>query len=81
MDSGVAIAVLVIYFTLQYPANGTIGENTIQSWWGNTVYKNTLDAKAASYYQPDNVTFGYAQTLIPYTLLMLTSPICRPKHW
>ena len=60
MDSGVAIAVLIIYFTLQYPANGSIGENTIQSWWGNTVFKNTLDAKAASYYPTVNVTFGYA---------------------
>ncbi|KAH9840538.1 OPT oligopeptide transporter protein-domain-containing protein [Rhodofomes roseus] len=62
MDSGVAIAVLIIYFTLQYPANGTIGESTIQSWWGNTVYKNTLDANMTTYYKLfGNQTFGPKQ--------------------
>ncbi|KAH9917728.1 OPT oligopeptide transporter [Fomitopsis serialis] len=50
MDSGVAIAVLVIYFTLQYPANGSIGNGTIQSWWGNTVYKRTMDAQSVTYF-------------------------------
>ncbi|KAJ4477681.1 small oligopeptide transporter, partial [Lentinula edodes] len=37
LDSGLAISVIIIYFALQYPKNGTIGKNTILSWWGNTV--------------------------------------------
>ena len=30
--------------SLQYPLNGAIGKDTIQTWWGNTVYTNTADA-------------------------------------
>ncbi|KAG6841177.1 hypothetical protein C0991_001102 [Blastosporella zonata] len=44
MDSGVAVSAVLIFFILQYPKNGTIGLNTIQSWWGNSVYINTADA-------------------------------------
>ena len=29
--------------SLQYPANGNVGQNSILSWWGNTVWMNTLD--------------------------------------
>ncbi|KAF8181623.1 small oligopeptide transporter [Pholiota molesta] len=29
--------------SLQYPLNGNIGRSSVQQWWGNTVYKNTLD--------------------------------------
>jgi len=36
LDSGVAVSVVLIFFCLQYPKNGTIGLNTIQTWWGNT---------------------------------------------
>ncbi|KAG6836671.1 hypothetical protein H0H93_005089 [Arthromyces matolae] len=43
MDSGVAVAAVLIFFILQFPKNGTIGENTIQTWWGNSVYMNTAD--------------------------------------
>jgi hypothetical protein len=43
LDAGYAIGVLFIFFVLQYPKNGTIGLNTIQAWWGNTVYTNTAD--------------------------------------
>jgi OPT family small oligopeptide transporter len=35
LDAGVAIAVILIFFCLQYPKNGEIGINTIQVWWGN----------------------------------------------
>ncbi|RXW17009.1 hypothetical protein EST38_g8852 [Candolleomyces aberdarensis] len=44
LDSGVAISVIVIFFCLQYPQNGTIGLETIQAWWGNTVFINTADS-------------------------------------
>jgi len=42
---------------LQYPQNGAIGANNIAKWWGNTVFLNTLDGQAASYYTV-NGTFG-----------------------
>ncbi|KZT03114.1 OPT oligopeptide transporter [Laetiporus sulphureus 93-53] len=58
LDSGVAISVILIYFCLQYPANGSIGEKTIQSWWGNTVYKNTSDYKSTPLLSVGNGTFG-----------------------
>ncbi|KAF9529995.1 OPT oligopeptide transporter [Crepidotus variabilis] len=43
LDSGVAVGMVLIFFMLQYPANGTIGENNILKWWGNTVNANTAD--------------------------------------
>ncbi|EJD53618.1 OPT oligopeptide transporter [Auricularia subglabra TFB-10046 SS5] len=43
LDSGVAIATIIIFFALQFPKNGTIGKNTIQTWWGNSVYGETAD--------------------------------------
>ncbi|KAI0776983.1 small oligopeptide transporter [Trametes elegans] len=43
LDSGVAIAVILIFFCLQYPRNGTIGAHTLAAWWGNTVSTKTAD--------------------------------------
>ncbi|KAI5121403.1 hypothetical protein M0805_003175 [Coniferiporia weirii] len=43
LDSGVAISVILIFFCLEYPRNGTIGENTLMKWWGNTVFTKTAD--------------------------------------
>jgi len=43
LDAGTAIGVVLIFLCLQYPLSGTIGANTIQQWWGNTVYQNTVD--------------------------------------
>ncbi|KAK7065013.1 sexual differentiation process protein isp4 [Favolaschia claudopus] len=37
LDSGVAVSILVIFFALQFPKNGTIGLTNIQAWWGNTI--------------------------------------------
>ncbi|CAE6436660.1 Sexual differentiation process protein isp4 OS=Schizosaccharomyces pombe (strain 972 / ATCC 24843) GN=isp4 PE=2 SV=2 [Rhizoctonia solani AG-1 IB] len=45
LDSGVAISIVVIFFCLQYPKNGTIGENNVLKWWGNNVYVDTADYK------------------------------------
>ena len=53
LDGGVAMSSLLIYFILQYPRKGTIGLNTIQTWWGNTVYANTLDGKGMPKLTPD----------------------------
>ncbi|KAJ3995032.1 small oligopeptide transporter [Lentinula boryana] len=46
LDGGTAVGLILIYFCLQYPLNGTIGINTVQKWWGNTVYTRTLDWKS-----------------------------------
>jgi hypothetical protein len=43
LDAGYAVGVMFIFFALQYPKNGTIGLNSIQAWWGNTVYVTTAD--------------------------------------
>lgn len=54
LDSGVAIAAVVIFFTLQYPRDGNVGKSTIQSWWGNTVSFNNADGAAAALWKlPD----------------------------
>ncbi|KAJ7645880.1 small oligopeptide transporter [Mycena polygramma] len=37
LDSGVAVSIIVIFFCLQFPKNGTIGLTNIATWWGNTV--------------------------------------------
>ncbi|KAH8113799.1 OPT oligopeptide transporter [Phellopilus nigrolimitatus] len=42
LDAGVAIALIVIFFSLQLPKGGITLE-----WWGNTVSSNTLDAMGA----------------------------------
>ncbi|PAV19744.1 OPT oligopeptide transporter [Pyrrhoderma noxium] len=59
LDSGVAISIIIIFFCLQYPMNGEIGLNTIQSWWGNTVFTNTGDWNSVSLKTiPIGETFG-----------------------
>ncbi|KAH9985944.1 OPT oligopeptide transporter protein-domain-containing protein [Russula vinacea] len=56
---GYAVGLIVIFFALQYPKNGTIALNTIQSWWGNTVYTKTADFAGVAYKTiPDGKTFG-----------------------
>jgi len=61
LDSGLAVAVVLIFFILQYPKNGTIGLNTVQTWWGNTVFLNTADGKRLPYKPlPASGTFGPA---------------------
>jgi len=43
LDAGYSVGLLIVFFTLQYPKNGTIGLDSIQKWWGNTVYMKTAD--------------------------------------
>jgi OPT family small oligopeptide transporter len=40
LDSGTAMSLIVIFFTLQFPKGGGITVN----WWGNNVWQNTADA-------------------------------------
>ncbi|TFY77272.1 hypothetical protein EWM64_g6741 [Hericium alpestre] len=37
LDSGTAVSILIIFFCLQFPKNGSIGTTNILTWWGNTV--------------------------------------------
>ncbi len=61
LDASYAVGSVVIFFTLQYPDNGSIGLNSIQQWWGNTVYLNTADvAGVPDRILPDGQTFGPA---------------------
>ena len=59
LDAGYAIGLVLIFFTLQYPKNGEIGINTVQAWWGNTVYTKTDDALGVPHKAiPSGSTFG-----------------------
>ncbi|KAG2128757.1 OPT oligopeptide transporter protein-domain-containing protein [Suillus bovinus] len=58
LDAGLAVSVIFIYFVLQYPANGSIGES-LQHWWGNTVYNTTADGMGTPVLQlQGSETFG-----------------------
>ncbi|KAJ9101471.1 hypothetical protein QFC19_005122 [Naganishia cerealis] len=60
ISAGYALAILAIFFCLQYPKNGEIGLG-IQNWWGNTVYNNVLDAQSlgsAAIQLPKGGSFG-----------------------
>ncbi|TFK47274.1 oligopeptide transporter [Heliocybe sulcata] len=59
LDAGTAVSTILIFFTLQYPRNGTIGKDTIQAWWGNTVFLRTADYNGTALRAvPDGLTFG-----------------------
>lgn len=59
LDAGTAIGLILIYFCLQYPLNGSIGSNTIQQWWGNQVFMQTLDWQCTPLRQlQQGATFG-----------------------
>jgi hypothetical protein len=59
LDAGYAVGMVVIFFALQYPKNGTIGLDTIQAWWGNTVYTRTADYAGIPYLKvPEGGKFG-----------------------
>jgi len=59
LDASYAVGVVFIFFALQYPDNGSIGLNSIQNWWGNTVFLNTADAKGTPLKTlADGQTFG-----------------------
>lgn len=67
-----AIATIIIFFALQFPKNGNIGLNTIQTWWGNSVYLNTVDANGTPLLPlPDKGYFGFVRTR-PLGAVMLT---------
>jgi len=59
LDAGTAVGVILVFFCLQYPLNDTIGQNSIRAWWGNQVFRRTLDWKnVALKTLPQGETFG-----------------------
>ena len=59
LDAGFSVGVLIIFFALQYPKNGTIGLDSIKKWWGNTVYMKTADYKGVPFKSlPEGGKFG-----------------------
>ena len=69
LDSGLACAIIIIFFCLQYPLNGTIGANTILTWWGNTVFTNTGDWNSVALKTvPDGQIFGLVFIFLCSTL-------------
>jgi len=62
LDAGTAVGLIMVFFALQYPLQGRIGHSTIQAWWGNTVFKHTLDWQGAPLkLLPSAAKFGPAQ--------------------
>lgn len=54
LDSGVAVASIVIFLTVTYPGGQL-------NWWGNNVWKNTLDYTSTKFYSlAPGETFGPA---------------------
>jgi hypothetical protein len=59
LNAGYAFGLLIVFFILQYPKNGTIGLNSIQTWWGNTVYMKTADYTGVPFKSlPEGGKFG-----------------------
>ncbi|KAJ7151469.1 OPT oligopeptide transporter protein-domain-containing protein, partial [Mycena filopes] len=53
LDAGVAIALIVIFFAIQYP-NGGVSLD----WWGNTIWQKTNDAMGVPLLISETGTFG-----------------------
>ncbi|KAJ7715718.1 small oligopeptide transporter [Mycena maculata] len=49
LDAGTAVGLIIVFFCLQYPLNGSIGADSVLKWWGNTVHMNTLDWDDAAF--------------------------------
>ena len=59
LDSGFVIGTIIVFFCLQFPRNGTIGESTILSWWGNNGAFQTADVAGTPLHSmPPGVPFG-----------------------
>ena len=59
LSTGYAVGVLVVFFTSQYPKNGMIGMDSVQKWWGNTIYMKTADYTGVPFKGlPEGGTFG-----------------------
>ncbi|KAH7104863.1 OPT oligopeptide transporter [Auriculariales sp. MPI-PUGE-AT-0066] len=54
LDSGVAVATIIIFFALQYPDI----KSTLDTWWGNKVWQKTYDFKGTSWRKIPQEGFG-----------------------
>lgn len=68
--------------SLEYPLNGTIGLNTIQSWWGNTVFTKTGDWNSVSLktVAPGD-TFGCVHFLTLFSFLFYFALLHSVLHY
>ncbi|KAK4056147.1 hypothetical protein OIO90_002878 [Microbotryomycetes sp. JL221] len=58
LDAGTGLSLIIIFFALYLPKNGTIFVN----WWGNTVFTETLDFQGVSYKAiPEEGFFGMSE--------------------
>ncbi|KAH7330722.1 OPT oligopeptide transporter protein-domain-containing protein [Rhizoctonia solani] len=56
LDSGVAVATIIIFFCLQYPKNGALELH----WWGNNISERTADGRGLAHLPlAKNQPFGY----------------------
>lgn len=73
LDAGVAVSAVLIFFIFQYPKNGSIGLNTVQSWWGNTVPFETADFKGTPMLSvAEGEFFGYVDVEVFFFYIKLT---------
>ncbi|EPQ27337.1 uncharacterized protein PFL1_05259 [Pseudozyma flocculosa PF-1] len=54
LDSGTIFSILVIFFALSLPKNGTLSLN----WWGNTIFQQNYDAIGQPLKMPPQEGFG-----------------------
>ncbi|TFK31608.1 small oligopeptide transporter [Crucibulum laeve] len=72
LDAGTAVGLILVFFCLQYPLEGNIGRSTTQKWWGNQVYKNTLDWNNTSLKQLlPGETFGGRCLIYAYVVILV----------
>ncbi|KAH9914186.1 OPT oligopeptide transporter [Epithele typhae] len=82
LDAGTAISTILVYFILQYPQNGQIGAGTVQSWWGNTVYKRTADWRGTPLrVPPPGETFGCVRRFLSLPYLPISLHVLNPYRF
>ncbi len=69
-------------YSLEYPLNGQIGINTIQTWWGNTVFTKTGDWNSVTLKTvPSGMTFGcvsrsFSEIILHFAISIHFPSIC-----
>ncbi|KAJ7471298.1 small oligopeptide transporter, partial [Mycena galericulata] len=75
LDAGTAVGVIIVFFCLQYPLDGNIGSNSVLKWWGNTVFKATLDWQSVPLRSlPVGKSFGYVVASLRVCFLTILRP-------
>jgi hypothetical protein len=40
---------VIVFYALQYPKNGTIGQSSVLKWWGDSVYTEPAEYMSVPY--------------------------------